>query len=277
MAVDYDSVTGGSRTFRTPGCDTSSKQPAATRQLFRLIVVMLGITLITPEAVGQQSAWRPTNGPMAAHVSAIAVDADGTVYAGTFKEGVFRSENDGHSWTRIGLDLVDVRGLVIEPGGQLLVGTFGDGVYKSSDRGESWEGLNVGLADPRVQALISDGEGAILAGTFGSGVFRLEGGAWQPSNDGLTDIDVRSLAFGRRGTAYAACRRGGVFASSDSGRTWALLDGGSRLGALRFVFARGNQVVAAGWVGGIARNYSREGAWTPIANGLPNQKVWTVA
>ncbi|NNE46168.1 MAG: T9SS type A sorting domain-containing protein [Rhodothermales bacterium] len=215
---------------------------------------------------------------MAAHTSAIAVAIDGTVYAGTFEEGIYRSDDDGHSWKQLGLIDTDIRGLVIDHRGRLLAGTFGDGVYLSTDRGETWDGFNTGLADSRVQSLIGNGEGAILAGTFGSGVFALrDETTWHSSNDGLTDLDVRSLAFGTRETAYAACRRDGVFLSTDSGQTWSRFDGGSPLGALRFVAASRREIVAAGWVGGVARNYQGEGAWTRIAEGLPNQKVWTVA
>ncbi len=215
---------------------------------------------------------------MAAHTSAIAVDIDGTVYAGTYREGVFRSDDDGHSWKRLGLDDTDIRGLVIAPGGQLLAGTFGDGVYRSTDRGETWAGFNAGLPESRIQSLSGNEEGVILAGTFGSGVFVLrDENTWRSSNEGLTDLDVRSVTFGTVETAYAACRRDGVFLSTDSGQTWSRFDGGSPLGALRFIAASRREIVAAGWVGGVARNYQREGAWTRIADGLPNQKVWTVA
>jgi hypothetical protein len=63
----------------------------------------------------------------------LAINASGHIFAGAFEGGVFRSTNDGDSWTAVntGLTNTNVAALTIEAGGYVFAGTYGGGVFRS--------------------------------------------------------------------------------------------------------------------------------------------------
>ena len=128
-------------------------------------------------------------------IRAIAISDTGTLYAGADDEvdaqtGVFQSDDDGVSWTRIGtagkgLSNKKVQSLLVV-GATLYAGTHEEpgvpgGVFKWN--GTTWTQINNGLPNQsarRVQALAVDKRpgGGIYAGTEGEGVFKtFNGGA----------------------------------------------------------------------------------------------------
>ncbi|MDX1740276.1 MAG: hypothetical protein R3178_03245, partial [Rhodothermales bacterium] len=264
------------------GIRSENRRPRRKRRGARLGVLMLVATCSVFSVLAgfsrAQTSWLSTNGPMSSHVNAIAIDEDGTLFAGTFREGMFRSHDDGRTWQSLGLPGTNIRDLVFDIEGRLFVATFGSGVYRTSDQGDSWQETNIGLFDPRVQSLATDASGTVLAGTFGSGVFALDGGiAWRHASDGLTDFNVRGVAINSQGLSFAACRGDGVFVSDDYGHSWARMPGTLPLGDLRSITASGRGVYVAGWVGGVASTFPGEGDWNHINQGLPNNKVWWVS
>jgi hypothetical protein len=73
--------------------------------------------------------WRQTSGPEGASIISM-VSVGASLYAGTTISGVFRSTNQGESWTPINVGLTDLRVrtfAVLE--GRLLAGTLGSGVF----------------------------------------------------------------------------------------------------------------------------------------------------
>ena len=72
--------------------------------------------------------------------------ASGTaLYAAVWNQGVFRSEDGGHSWQYIGFDGLYVRTLAVFEN-RLYVGTESkEGLFFSTDDGNTWHPLNKGL------------------------------------------------------------------------------------------------------------------------------------
>jgi len=77
-----------------------------------------------------KAQWQQTNGPYGGQITCFLVDST-NIYAGTFGSGVFKSTNNGSSWTQMntGLQNIDEWSLVIS-GTYLYAGTFGSGVWK---------------------------------------------------------------------------------------------------------------------------------------------------
>ena len=102
-------------------------------------------------------------------------DGDGNLFVSTEGYGIYRSVDDGATWTNLpGAGLPDglyTTQLVSPIPGMLLAGAMGHGVYISSDSGLSFNILETdGLDNLHVQALEINRTGGILAGTQ-SGIY----------------------------------------------------------------------------------------------------------
>ena len=115
---------------------------------------------------------------MALGVNAIEIDRTNpdVVYAGTTK-GLFRTENKGEAWDRIGESLSDpfISSLLLHPTDPSVLYVGGPaGVWKSVDSGKTWKGVNQGIATLNIRALAMNHKNSQLlyAGTNGSGLYR---------------------------------------------------------------------------------------------------------
>ncbi len=199
-----------------------------------VFAVLLGVAPASlVMATEEDQPWLPI-GPFVSDVRALAVEEDGNgsptvarVYAGTFGEGVFWSDDGGLAWT-LGTGTADraVTSLVINPMDSTIVyaGTRLMGVFESSDSGVTWAQTSLGgsitslAIDPATPA-------TLYAGTISSGVFKSENGGttWGPCNIGLGNLEVLSLAIDELSPAYvyAGTDTGGVFLSADGCDNWA--------------------------------------------------------
>jgi len=115
------------------------------------------------------------------HIFVITTDPfdPGTVYAGSPRGGVFRSEDGGDTWEQAssGMDPNEtIFDLLPDPNrpGVLYASTRISGVYYTTDRGESWIGLKDGMPATWVDQLALSSDGSVLyAATHVSGVLRL--------------------------------------------------------------------------------------------------------
>jgi hypothetical protein len=104
--------------------------------------------------------WSPDVGP---NLFAVSDTPDGSA--------VFRSSDQGESWTQVGADLPPGQSVSsLAAVGPKLFAAAPGGVFLSTDQGESWMADNAGLNGLGVRALAVAGE-KLFAGTFGGGVF----------------------------------------------------------------------------------------------------------
>lgn len=166
----------------------------------------------------------------------LAVDAaTGRLYAATFKDGLMRSEDDGVTWTTLGLAGVHLRTLALDSlsSGVLYAGSYGQGAFRIDDSPLGPTVTQLATSPPTVEELAVAGS-SIFAAAGTSGIFRSDdgGATWQQVGT--------SLASGANWTSVAASDCVGsttVFAgavgpgaddvvrSTDGGTTWASLTG----------------------------------------------------
>ena len=134
---------------------------------------------------------------------------------------LFRSNDEGDSWTRItAKDMAHTVTALAVFGGTLYAGTYGSGVFRSDDSGDSWTAVNNGLANRTVSALLAVNEDTVFAGTLEGGIFRtMDGGdSWVEVNTGLTNTSVGGLAVIGK-TIYAGMAEKLVY-TINGGESW---------------------------------------------------------
>lgn len=185
-------------------------------------------------------------------VRALAETLDGTVWAGSDGDGLFRFSEG--KWTRIGaaegLAHPSVCALRAAPDGSLWLGTYAGVQLLEAGRFRTF-GADAGLPNLRVWSLLVDRQGTLWVGTEGGGLSRLRGGRFDTlrSGDGMPNDLVRGIAQDLEGNLWVGSNGGltrlrlGTFAAyrarhgltsefvrtvleDSGGRIWAGTDGG---------------------------------------------------
>lgn len=215
-------------------------------------------------------------------------DHPGIAYAGTQSLGLWKSADEGKTWTsqNQGLDDLDVRSIDMQ--GDLIVLGTRRGVYYSKDAATSWRSL--GLIDLSIAAV------AILPRP--SGVFIFAGAdngnngngsllrtqdltaSWSPVRGNVpTDAVLSALAVGPlpQGASERPVLAGttqGVFRSDDGGTSWTQLAGlpATDFNVVLLNPANADQIYVASdgeSANGVYRSLDRGNTWSPIGTGLP--------
>ncbi|MBI3812307.1 MAG: hypothetical protein HY283_08910 [Nitrospirae bacterium] len=253
--------------------------------VFALILCIGGPGL--PEVDGQMELPDPRQS-----VQALALDAAGTLFMGTFGRGIYKSRDGGRSWEVVSEGLGDpyIMTLLVPPSGgkspesstgMIFAGTARFGVFRSADEGLHWAKVNTGLLNTQVSALLFDSRGKLYAAT-GNGVFRSEdrGDHWTAFNTGMADVLVRSLIIDRAGALYAGTGGNGLYRLKAGQKNWERLtrgfegERGLRENFIRVLTLGPDGTVYAGtFDGGVYT--SRDGGknWNDLNQGLINQSI----
>lgn len=179
-----------------------------------------------------EPTWTAINsGLTTLDVRALACDPahPGTMYAGTYGGGVFKTTNGGTTWSPAnqGLSATIVQALCVDPvnPANVYAGTWDSGVFRSSDGGATWSLAATGLTSGDIRHLACDPftSGTLLAGTNGKDVFRTTsfGTSWVQVPTSMPFGKIEALAADplTQGTFYA----GGwyIYKTSTSGSPWA--------------------------------------------------------
>jgi photosystem II stability/assembly factor-like uncharacterized protein len=160
--------------------------------------------------------------------TAITADA---LYLATWGAGVFRSADDGATWSRVDLAAPYVSGLTVVPDDPPVVWAataYSDwGFFRGTDGGRTWD--EVGARSPAAAAFdvaVADGTPArLVAATYAGTYYSVDGGeTWSPGR-GLTAPTLRVCHFPGSTHWLAATYGGGVF-YSPGGQAWYAANGG---------------------------------------------------
>jgi photosystem II stability/assembly factor-like uncharacterized protein len=161
------------------------------------------------------ATWNNT-GLFANNLLSVAIDPINSrnLYAAT-DAGVVRSMDAGDHWSITGLTQADVNLLAIDPvRPQVIYAATATGLRKTTDSGATWSAIGNGIDS--VTAIVIDPARSndVYFATAGAGVFKSSNGGVNlaPFNDGLTQLDVQSLAIlpADSGTLFAGTP-GGIF------------------------------------------------------------------
>ncbi len=206
------------------------------------------------------------------------------IYAGTMGEGVYRSTDDGDTWTPINNGLTVPLAWFMLPvdngsgGTTLYLGSYGGGVFTSTNNGDTWVAAGPVPGAPLITSIIVEGSN-LFAASWSSGVFfSTDGGtSWMPVNNGLTNTFVNTLF--KDGSNLYAGTLGGVYYSTDNGASWTMRNNGMSYAGSVYAFARVNDVLVAGLgsssidPGGIYKSTDGGQNWEQINDGLTNTNI----
>jgi ligand-binding sensor domain-containing protein len=148
-----------------------------------------------------------------------------------------------------GLVAPSIQALASTDAGTIYAGSFGQGVFVSHDQGNSWTAMNTGLSDRFILCLTIDQQGVVYAGTVRGGVFRTkkDGVSWELINQGLKRVEVKSLLVHQR-SVYAGTGRG-VYQWHESDQTWVVIAQGLDQTLVSSLIMMKNQRLYAGTAG----------------------------
>lgn len=127
----------------------------------------------------------------------------GTIFAGTYGNGLFRSDDGGKSWVRRDAGQPHLRTVAFDPEDPETVyaGTEPAELYRSRDGGETWSSVGLqGLPEAPSWSL-----------------------PYSPRAGALRALLVPA---GRTGLIYAGVEQGGLVKSEDGGRSWTVTENG---------------------------------------------------
>jgi hypothetical protein len=231
---------------------------------------------------GTQLAWTQMNiGLTNTYVYSLGVNSSGYLFAGTTGGGVYRSTNNGGTWTQAGLTTTDVNSFAFNSSGYIFAGTSNAGVYLSTNNGDIWTQANSGLINNEVYVgcLGVNSSGYIFASTSSSngGIYLStnNGTDWTQANNGLTNIDVTSFAFNPSGYIFAGTSNAGVYLSTNNGTDWTQANNGLTNIDVTSLALNSSGYIFAGTNVGVYLSTNNGNSWTQM--GLTGVDVVSLA
>jgi photosystem II stability/assembly factor-like uncharacterized protein len=216
------------------------------------------------------ASWTSASGGLiASEVYGLAFDpaVAGTLYASSFGAGVYKSTDNGSTWSLLSEPMLYPLPVRVDSGGQVIAG--GDfGLKRSTDHGATWS-VPSGSPLARIWALDVSSSTYYAAGP---GIRRStdNGATWNATVTGLDGLVLMSVAADPSNgmLVYAGSSGHGLFKSIDAGATWTPAGTGFNGSAPTGLAVDSSGAVYAGAETGVFKSNDHGSTWTLLANGV---------
>lgn len=220
-------------------------------------------------------------------VVGLAIDPTNSnvIYAAAYDAGVYKTSNNGGSWTQINNGLPTSfpgdRAVIVDPSNSSTVyAGANDGVYKTSNGGANWSKFSTGLSSsPGVNAFAIDPTNTqiVYAATFNNGMYKTTngGGNWSAINNGLNPtnglpfVQCSSLVIDPTNTQILYVgTSSGAFKTTNAGANWSAVNSGlSNIGGVSgLTIAATNTQVLYACNNGVYKTIDGGASWNKLSN-----------
>lgn len=247
------------------------------------VFTALTVVIISASAVRAQNAWLPANNGFVMPATSLLINGAGDLFAANPDNGVYRSQNNGQSWTL----LPNPSGLTLGPVwcinglGEIFVGA-GFKEYRSSNNGDNWSVVRttpLSAYDPPIVSWGSTKSGMMLIATGSTNPFLSidDGRTWNEQGI-FGDQYTTYVTYSPSGKLFAASRSHLDTAISIDAKYWTAVAGIPSSGfgdniSLAFNFS--GEGVAAG-SNGVFYSSDKGNTWSLIDQPTPNSNVVVV-
>ncbi len=197
----------------------------------------------------------------------VAVSTDGILYICYNQDGLYRSTDNGASWSKISTPAFGSGTIAVNPSGHLFIGN--DQTYRSTDHGTTWKALPVGFPNVTIFKENAKKELFVTSGGFAyQTLYRSSdfGNNWQPMNTGVVGIPNVGF-YGDTilvGDNYYNAK---IFRSTDNGTTFKNVTGMSVIsGYINALIGTSYRSIIAGTSTGIYRSVDHGKVWKQVSN-----------
>ncbi len=196
--------------------------------VLRLIIFACWASWLGAEA--QTVSWSKIQGPYSGSIQLLIVDEGGDIFATTFaaREEIYRSTDGGGNWQQVYslLSYGYEPALAADSLDNVYYGDIQSGLFKSTDKGTSW--FKTSLAGGASAVAAISGNRLCVGGQQTVSISNDAGKTWLVSQVRTDPGDASSIAEDSSGNLIAGFYRffgyasygGGIYISTDSGRTW---------------------------------------------------------
>lgn len=188
---------------------------------------------------GQQNFWKLV-GPHGGVITTLTLSQNGDIYAGTERNGIFRSTDAGNTWENIGPVIGpkpdkqfvgfigSVNSIAVVNNNEIYVGCY-NGIFRTRDFGKNWEWLNTGFylnLNFECYCIIALPNNIVVAGTnYGNLRSTDNGESWSEIQPYFRKPNFNCIYLSKDGILYAGIKNVtdismDIWKSSDNGETW---------------------------------------------------------
>ena len=228
---------------------------------------------------------------------ALAVAPDGTLYAAQNTAGVFKSEDEGRTWTSVDFPVrgspADTIHLAVADDGTLFA-ALGVAIERSRDSGQTWQyqtGIPAGfeVASLAVSPSFNSDSVVVAGGDYPSKqIIRSSDGGdtWRVVFDGASVEEASEMSaiafsphFPRDATLYAWLQYGGLLMSTDGGLNWSLgsSEQSDYFGQSLVVSPTGDRLYLGALYGHLLASADLGQTWVDLRDNVPDERVWSTA
>jgi len=216
-----------------------------------------------------QVSWQKKHSPNE-NVQSIDSGPDQSIYAATTSYGIFKSSDEGATWTNVSLGLPDslIRLVKVASDNKVFAATTSNGIYQYHNG--IWSSLNQGLPTSNILAtgFAKTPNGMMYMLTTTGAVYFWNGVIWSNITYNLPTTG-RAISFSQNGILYAGIFNGGVY-KFDGINSWTLVGNPMpNIFVINLHVGSNDTIYALCNSNNIYRCHKNGGDWTLINNGLP--------